>query len=124
MEKTEMRKFESGATRNTDVGKNDYEGFLSPLVIEEYGNYMTKHRKQADGKLRDSDNWQKGIPLSAYMKSLWRHFLDAWFIHRGYKRYDDITKEELTMKGVLCAILFNVMGYLHEILKENKNVKS
>ena len=117
---TKMRQFGSGATRNTDVGKNDYEGFLSPLVIEEFGNYMTKHRKQADGKLRDSDNWQKGIPKSAYMKSLWRHFLDMWFMHRGYKRYDDITKEELTISGVLCAILFNVMGYLHETLKTTK----
>jgi len=117
---TEMRKFDTGATRNTDVGKNDYEGFLSPSVIEAYGNYMNKHRKQADGQLRDSDNWQKGIPKSAYMKSLWRHFLDMWFMHRGYKRYDDITKEELTISGVLCAILFNVMGYLHEVLKEQE----
>ena len=119
-EKNVMRKFDTGATRNTDVGKNDYEGFLSPSVIESYGNYMTKHRKQADGQLRDSDNWQKGIPKSAYMKSLWRHFLDMWFMHRGYKRYDDITKEELTIEGVLCAILFNVMGYLHETLKTTK----
>ena len=116
----EMRQFDTGATRNTDTGKNDYEGFYHPLIIEAYGNYMNKHRIQADGKLRDSDNWQKGIPKSAYMKSLWRHFLDLWFMHRGYKRYDDITKEELTMSGVLCAILFNVMGYLFEILKETK----
>ena len=116
----EMRKFETGATRDTDLGKNDYEGFLSPAVIERYGDYMTKHRKQADGQLRDSDNWQKGIPKTAYMKSLWRHFLDLWFMHRGHKRYDDITKEELTKSGVLCAILFNVMGYLHETLKEEE----
>jgi len=114
---TEMRQFGSGATRNTDAGKNDYEGFFSPLVIEEFGNYMTKHRIQADGKLRDSDNWQKGIPKDAYIKSTWRHFLDLWFMHRGYKRYDDITKEELTFEGVLCAILFNIQGYLFEILK-------
>ena len=116
----EMREFGTGATRNSDSGKNDYEGFLSPSVIEAYGDYMTKHRVQADGKLRDSDNWQKGIPKSAYMKSLWRHFLDLWFMHRGYKRYDDITREELTLSGVLCAILFNVMGYLHETLKEKE----
>ena len=112
-----MRKFDTGATRDTDIGKNEYEGFYSPLVIEAFGDYMNKHRIQADGKLRDSDNWQKGIPKDAYMKSLWRHFLDAWFIHRGYKRIDAQTGEELTMKNVLCAILFNVQGYLFEILK-------
>ena len=113
-----MRNFDTGATRDTDIGKNDYEGFYSPLVVEAFGDYMSKHRIQADGQLRDSDNWQKGIPKDAYMKSLWRHFLDMWFIHRGYKRMDKQTNQELTMKEVLCAILFNVQGYLFEILKK------
>ena len=114
-----MRTFKTGATRDDDTQKNDYEGFLSPAVIERYGDYMTKHRKQADGQLRDSDNWQKGIDKSAYMKSMWRHFLDVWFIHRGYKRFDKQRNEEITLDEALCAILFNVMGYLFEILKEN-----
>jgi len=57
-----MRTFGGGATRNSDQGKPDYEGFLSPLVIIRYGEYMTRHRVQADGNIRDSDNWQKGIP--------------------------------------------------------------
>ena len=115
-----MRNFDSGATRDYDTNKNDYEGFLHPLVIERYGNYMTKHRVQADGKLRDSDNWQKGIPKDAYIKSLWRHFLDVWFIHRGFQRFDKQRNEEITMDEALCAILFNVMGYLYEVLKDNK----
>jgi hypothetical protein len=115
---SEMRKFDTGATRDSDKGKNDYEGFYSPLVVEAFGDYMTKHRIQADGNLRDSDNWQKGIPKTAYIKSLWRHFLDLWFMHRGYKRTDKATGEVLNMKEVLCAILFNVQGYLYEILKE------
>jgi hypothetical protein len=112
-----MRKFDTGATRDTDSGKNDYEGFLSPIVLERYGNYMTKHRIQADGSLRDSDNWQKGIPKETYIKSMWRHFLDVWFIHRGYKRFDKQRNEEITIDEALCALLFNVMGYLYEILK-------
>jgi hypothetical protein len=116
----EIRKFETGATRDTDVGKNDYEGFYSPLVVEAFGDYMTFHRKQSNGELRASDNWQKGIPKDAYMKSLWRHFLDMWFMHRGYKRTDKVTGKELTFKEVLCAILFNVQGYLYEVLKETK----
>ena len=114
-----MRKFNSGATRDDDNNKNDYEGFLSPLVIQEFGNYMNKHRKQADGKLRESDNWQKGIPFTAYIKSLWRHFLDLWFLHRGHNRFDAKDGHKITKKEALCAILFNVQGYLHEELKKD-----
>jgi len=72
-----VRKFETGATRSTDNNKFDYEGFLSPLVIEEFGRFMHKHRIQANGNLRDSDNWQKGITPESYMKSGWRHFF-SW----------------------------------------------
>ncbi len=105
-----MRHFETGATRDSDETKNDYEGFISPLMIERFGDYMTKHRKQADGQLRDSDNWQKGIPKQAYMKSMWRHFLDLWKAHRGYPSED--------IEDSLCALIFNVQGYMHEHLKE------
>lgn len=108
-----MREFNTGATRNDNENKYDFEGFLSPLVIEAYGKYMHKHRKQADGKLRDSDNWQKGIPKEAYVKSAWRHFLDWWMEHRGYKSRDGI-------EDALMALLFNVMGYAHELLKEKE----
>lgn len=106
-----MRKFESGATRDSDETKLDYEGFLSPLVLERFGQYMNKHRKQADGILRESDNWQKGIPLAAYMKSMWRHFFDVWKSHRSG---GDNQEEEL------CALMFNAQGYLHELLKIKK----
>jgi uncharacterized phage protein gp47/JayE len=101
--------------------KNDYEGFLDPIVIERYGNYMTKHRKQVDGQLRDSDNWKKGIPKEAYIKSAWRHFLDVWAIHRGYKRFDKQRNEEITIDEALMALLFNVMGYAYEVLKPQED---
>ena len=105
-----MRTFKTGATRDSDENKLDFEGFLSPLVLERFAEYMHAHRKQNDGKLRDSDNWQKGIPRDAYMKSMWRHFFDVWKLHRGLKcQYD--------MKMALCALLFNVQGMLHEELK-------
>jgi len=116
-----MRNFDTGATRDSDDGKNDYEGFLDPLCIEAFGDYMTVHRKQADGKLRDSDNWQKGMSKSVYIKSLFRHFMDLWATHRGHKRYDKKDKHEITVKEACCAILFNVLGYLHEDIKESKN---
>src|SRR5271157_1815692 len=81
---TSMRTFDTGATRSAEADKLDYDGFLSPLVLERYAQYLNKHRVQADGKLRDSDNWQKGMPKSAYMKSAWRHFISLWKFHRGY----------------------------------------
>ena len=106
-----MREFSTGATRDNDTDKYDYEGFLHPLVLERFAVYMNKHRKQADGKLRDSDNWQKGIPKDAYIKSAWRHFMDWWFEHRGLKSREGL-------EDALCALMFNVMGYLYEHLKE------
>jgi len=108
-----VREFETGATRDSDETKYDYEGFLSPLVVERFGEYMHKHRYQADGRVRDSDNWQKGIPLNAYMKSAWRHFVDWWKAHRGLPVSD-------TLEDILCALLFNVSGYLHEVLKKRQ----
>ena len=112
-----MRTFSSGATRDDCDNKNDYEGFLDPKVIEMYGNYMTKHRKQSNGDLRDSDNWKKGIPKDAYMKSAWRHFLDVWMEHRGCKSKDGIEE-------ALMALLFNIMGYTYELLKEKTKDKN
>jgi hypothetical protein len=110
------RKFETGATRDTDEGKYDYEGFLSPLVIERYAEYMHSNRMQSNGVMRDSDNWQKGIPKSAYMKSAWRHFFDMWKEHRGIATKDG-------MEVALCALMFNVMGYLHELLVKKNAAK-
>jgi hypothetical protein len=104
-----MREFESGATRDNDEDKFDYEGFLSPLVLQRYAQYMHANRVQADGELRDSDNWQKGIPRDAYMKSAWRHFMDCWRHHRDPGVIDTVREE------ALCALMFNIMGYLHEV---------
>lgn len=103
-----MRTFETGATRDSDEGKLDYEGFIDPWVLEAYAMYMHKHRIQADGQLRDSDNWQKGMPKEQYMKSLLRHVIDVWQKHR-------IGDADVEMDEALCAVIFNAMGYLHEI---------
>jgi len=104
------RKFKTGATRDTDIQKLDYEGFLSPIVLERFAQYMNKHRIQ--GKfVRNSDNWQLGIPKDVYMKSAWRHFMDMWKFHRGYKGRDDL-------QDALCGLMFNCMGYLFEDLKK------
>ena len=114
-----MRKFNSGATRDTEEDKLDYEGFLSPLVIEAFGRYMHKHRIQADGKLRASDNWQKHFGEEHYsvcMKSLMRHLLDLWKEHRGFESREGI-------EDALMGILFNTMAYTDKYLKEQRSNK-
>lgn len=117
-----MRVFKGGATRNSNDGKYDYEGFFSPIVVEAFGRYMNKHRKQADGNLRDSDNWQKHFGENHFavcIKSLWRHFMDLWFLHRGYKRVDNIDGHGINKEEALMAILFNAMAYTDKLLKDN-----
>ena len=105
---TVMRQFESGATRDTAEGKPEYCGYLSPLVVKRFGEYMLKHQTQADGETRDADNWRKGIPISAYKQSLFRHWMDVWSRLEGYG-------DDVDMEDSLCALLFNVQGILHEI---------
>lgn len=108
-----IRFFPTGATRDIDHDKLDYEGFLSPLVLESYARYMHANRSMADGSTRDSDNWQKGIPAAAYVKSMWRHMMDVWKWHRNIECVD-------TEEHALCALIFNASGKLHELLSAQK----
>ena len=106
-----VRQFDTGATRDTDEGKFDFEGFLSPAVLYRFAEYMHKNRIQSDGTMRASDNWQRGIPRDQYMKSMFRHFMEVWTRHRA----EPIVLLEDEMEDALCALLFNVMGYLFEM---------
>lgn len=118
VQESNVRVFETGATRDTDNGKYDYEAFLSPAVLERYAEFMHKNRFQSNGSLRDGDNWQKGIPTTAYMKSLWRHFFDTWKAHRrNLDGHLPSEAEDQVLEEALTAIMFNAMGYLHEHLK-------
>ncbi len=107
-----IRSFASGATRDQDTTKFDYEGFLSPLALTRFAAYMHKNRIQPDGSTRDSDNWQMGIPRDSYMKSLWRHLITVWMHHRNVPVEGCEGMEE-----ALCGVIFNAQGYLHEIMK-------
>jgi len=111
-----MRTFDTGATRDTDKNKWDYEGFLSPVVLQHYAAYLHKHRVQSDGNYRDSDNWQKGIPKDTYIKSAHRHFIDWWLEHRGHKSCEG-------MEDAMMGLLFNVMGYAFEYFKELDSIE-
>lgn len=120
-----VRQFSTGATRNLDHNKLDYEGFNCPMAQRAFAEYMHGHRKQADGTIRDSANWQAGIPLDVYAKSLIRHVHDFHCLHRGWEitRPEDgkpMPPDDEHKLELLCAIWFNVQGYIHEILKAQK----
>lgn len=111
------RRFETGATRDAEDGKLVFGKFLSPRVIECYAEYMHECRHLPDGTWRDGNNWQLGMGLDVFHDSLWRHFFDWWKLHWGLKAKDKKTGKPITIKHALCGVLFNAMGYLHEVLK-------
>ena len=113
------RLFATGATRDADTGKLDYEGFLSPIVLRRYAEYMhaCRTRNVPPGQaLRSSDNWQKGIPREQYVKSLIRHAVEVWLIEDGFEARDE-KGNAIDLETALCAILFNAAGRLFEELK-------
>lgn len=112
------RTFATGATRNLDEGKPDYEGYLSPYTLEAYGRYMLRHSKMEDGTRRASDNWQKGIPNDSYIKSAFRHLFDWWRCHRGVNRGGPAGRAGL--EEALCGVIFNASGRLHNLEKDGE----
>src|SRR5712664_1732339 len=113
MDSGQLRTFSTGATRDTAANKPEPWGFTSALAEKRFCQYMDSHRTQSDGELRDSDNWRKGIPMDAYKHSLSRHIQDLRLILEGFAS----EAVEQNLETVLCAILFNVQGMLHETVK-------
>ena len=120
MNENKIRTFDTGATRDTEVGKLNYIKALSPLVLQKYIEYLGKHRIQTDGSLRDWNNWKLGISKQTYIESLARHLVALWLMHEGEVAYDN--HGEVTIIDTLNAIIFNAMGYAYEILTEDENV--
>lgn len=108
--------FATGATRESDTDKLDYEGFLDPAVLRRYAEYMHRHRKQADGTMRGSDNWQAGMPRGRYIKSLLRHVFELWLWWRGSPIEQRTERDSQNVEEVLCAVIFNAQGLMREIL--------
>jgi|SRR5690606_29218138 len=116
-----LRMSESGAIRNSDVGKINYQGALSPLILEAYGKYIEKHSLLPDGTRRNNKNWQKlfGTPeehRQVCIESAWRHFIDLLMEHDGYESRDGIDE-------ALGGLMFNIQAYWFSILKERQENK-
>lgn len=105
-------KYEGGGLRSSDE-KPDYEAMLSPLAMEAYAEYMFMNSFLEDGSRRDEDNWQAGVPLARWLKSLFRHCFTLHKLHRSNLCL------KLHVVVAVCAILFNAFGYLHEYLKQH-----
>lgn len=113
-----LRISESGAIRNSDIGKINYQGALSPLILEAYGKYIEKHSLLPDGTRRNNKNWQNlfGTPeehRQVCIESAWRHFIDLLMEHDGYESRDGIDE-------ALGGLMFNIQAYWFSFLIERK----
>lgn len=94
--------FPTGAVRDTQDGKPDFLSCLSPFAIWRFGEYMAKASEKYG-----ADNWQKGIPAESYLRSIERHLLKLKMeLAYGYEFEPGVDHA--------AALLFNVMGLLHE----------
>jgi hypothetical protein len=95
-------KFETGAIRDAQEGKEDYIETISWTALKRYAQYMTgKKNKYGAG------NFKKGIPIESYEQSLVRH-LQKYLANK----YEGGTVEK--GEDHLAAMAFNIFGILHE----------
>jgi len=112
-----VREFSTGATRNLSTTKVNPARCLSPLVIQRYAEYMRDMRTQSDGTLRADDNWKRGMTLDSFLESGQRHSLHWWMIDSGVPYVSEDDGHSIDIEEACCALMFNVMGYLHETIK-------
>lgn len=134
-----MRKFETGAIRDTGEGKYEYFGFRHPLIEQSFAKYMYEHSIMPDGSLRDANNWWKGWDKNISLQSMVRHLEDLQAIDAGLvvieARYKDgsvkkiyntkpveLDKDVVSYKTInreeCCnAIRFNAGAYLLDVMK-------
>lgn len=106
-----MRDFKTGATRSALLDKIQFSRFMSPRVLRRYCEYLHEHRVQADGEIREPDNWKQGIEEAVYIDSALRHTFDVWEVLVEGREATDKEYED-----ALCAMLFNTLGLLFEQL--------
>jgi len=137
-----IREFESGANRNSSLGKLAYKDFINPLNEYSFATYMDSKRLLDDGTYRNGDNWQHGIPQVSLADSLIRHVKEFELLHLGLvvihvinksgektfvlnntdeldeinKKFDTVNIKVISMEDVLNAIRFNSEAYKLQLL--------
>jgi hypothetical protein len=92
-EEQPIRKFETGAVRDTNVGKSRPD-LISPYMLEALGKVL------AEGASHYGDrNWEKGMPQEVFKESAARHYV-AWMMNK--------TDEDHAAK-----LIFNIMAWIH-----------
>lgn len=112
-----LEEFKTGATKSPSTERWAPARFTSAIVLNRYYEFMHKNRFQKDGTVREPDNWKLGIPSKNYFASLDRHFHEAKLMWEFPEttHYNDAS-QKLEWEDTLCAILFNVMGLLFNVL--------
>lgn len=110
---SDIRKFDTGATRDTADGKFEYDKYLSPQFINGFARYMNKHQTLPDGSKRAGDNWQQGFPEDVLVASAWRHFFDFWAIMRNYMVYDE-RDNPVELGDAVYGLVFNLQAIMHQ----------
>lgn len=108
-----MRHFASGATRDNDSRKLDFDAIFDPRVLEAFAHYMNICRETPEG-LREADNWKHGFPMDVLMKSMWRHFFALWKSHHEFNGDHPLV--------AACALLFNVQAYMKQLIEADSSL--
>lgn len=100
--KAKITKFDTGAIRDSQEGKEMYTETISWTALRRYAQYMTGKRDKYG-----SGNFKKGISAESYENSLMRHVMKYMM-----NKLEDgnLEKEE----DHLSAIVFNTFGLMHE----------
>ncbi len=104
----EITRFDTGAIRDSQNGKEDYTETISWKALKRYAEYMTEKKKKYG-----AGNFKKGIPIESYEKSLMRH-IAKYFINK-YEN-GDLEKDQ----DHVSACIFNLLGIMHEEQTNNK----
>ena len=87
------QEFATGAVRDTADGKPRID-LISPIFFGRLGEWMRLGAEKYGDR-----NWEKGIPLSRYIASAYRHLVA---MHAGDESEDHAA-----------ALAFNAMGFMH-----------
>ena len=101
--------FETGAVRDSQVGKPDFIETISQIALLRFAKYMTgKKSKYGDG------NFKKGIPIESYKVSIVRHINKVLAAEEYRMRGHEVPAELEPNEDHLSAIVFNILGWMHE----------